>query len=318
MKQGETQVVSGAAAEMLGHVRALILLGGSMRSTPLTDAIDRSILDLPIEKNLSALERWCDQTEALAKRLNQPSLDVRVVVDGLSPLPADPGRRSGVSVSIERDPFEYRGTAGVLADISADYGREDILVVANATQLPLWHLSDQVELMAESEAEVSILTASDGTPTGTMLLPCAALEGVARIGYVDLKEQALPGIAEKHRVRVIRRNEPTGPSIRTLAGYLSTVRAHHLREEWGGDGQAPWRESWAPIFQIVEEGATVEEGARVYDSVVLAGGRVSAGATAVGSLIGPLGHVRRGRRVTGVAIGGRGARDRRRRERETG
>jgi hypothetical protein len=291
----------------LCDVRALILLGGSLRTTPLMEAIGRSVLDLPLEKGLRILDHWCREASGLAEALGGADLDLRVVVDGTSALPEDRNSIEGITVSVERDPFEYRGTAGALSDLCADYDKDDVVVVANAGQLPLYPLVDQVAEMSAEEAEVALLSAMDGTPCGIWMLRCGVLEKVARVGFIDFKEQALPDIAKQHRVQVVHREKPSGPSLRTLDGYLRTLRSHHIAKESGTKvAWDPFAEDWQPAFSIVEDGAEVDPSAGIFDSVVLSGAKVAGKASVIRSVIGPRGALRRGTQVIRAALGGTG------------
>src|SRR5690606_20299334 len=98
-----------------------------------------------------------------------------------------------------RDPVEYRGIGGVLRDLAGDYHRDDYILVANAAQLLLSPLSELATLLAESDADgpadVSLISHRDGTPSGLMLIRCGSLWCIPQVGYVDMKEQALPMIA---------------------------------------------------------------------------------------------------------------------------
>jgi NDP-sugar pyrophosphorylase family protein len=66
----------------------------------------------------------------------------------------------------------------------------------------------------------------------------------------------------------------------------------------------PFEERWKPTFALVEEGALVSPGARLYDSVVLSGGTVGPGAEVVRSVVGMGGVVRRRQRVVGRLVVG--------------
>lgn len=305
--EAKRMVDSGETVRGIRDIRAMILLAGSLRATDLLDAIDRSVLDLPLEQDLRILDFWCDQARELAGALGVDNLGMRLIIDGSSHLPEVRSSEGGISVEPERDPLEFRGTAGVLADVCADYDPDDVVIVANASQLPLYPLVEQAAEMSAEEADVCLLSSFDGTPCGMWMLRCGVLADVPKVGFIDFKEQALPRIAKDHRVQVIHRERPTGPSVRTLDGYIRTVRGYHIARESGSQAAwDPFAEDWRPVFSIVEEGAEVDSSAGIFDSVVLAGARVSAKASVIRSVVGPGGSIGRGGQLIVGARGGSG------------
>lgn len=281
------------------ELEAVVLLAGRVTPTPLTARIGRSVLDLPLEPDLTLLEGWCQQASALAESLGRDSLLVRVVIDRNGPMPARPrlGKDSRVELRLERDPHEFRGTAGVLKDLAAEYDRGSRILVASATQLQLEPLADLLpDLSAHSEG-VSMVSHGDGTPSGMMLIRCAALDGVPDVGFVDMKEQALPTIGEDHPVQVVRRDTRTAIPIRTLSDYIQALRVYHLGRRGEAAPDDPYAERWQPVFSLVEEGANVGEDARLQDTVVLRDAVVDDGAVVVRSVVCPGGVVHSRERV---------------------
>ncbi len=128
---------------------------------------------------------------------------------------------------------------------------------------------------------------------------------MADIGFVDLKEQALPAMATRHCVRVVRRGQPSGLPMRTLTDYIAALRYYHRRRAGSLDTD-PLAEVWLPSFSVVEPGAKVGGPVRpaVHDSVVLAGGRLERGAVVVHCVVCPDGVVPHGRMIENQIIGG--------------
>ena len=127
-----------------------------------------------------------------------------------------------------------------------------------------------------------------------MLVRCAALRGVKPVGFVDMKEQALPQIARSHRVSVLECAAPTGAPCRFPDQYVRAVRVL-ARLRAGHDHSAdPFAEDWQRTFALVEEQAQVDSTATIHDSIVLAGGRVERDAVVVRSVVCPGGVVKRG------------------------
>jgi hypothetical protein len=129
-----------------------------------------------------------------------------------------------------------------------------------------------------------------------MLVTCRSLRLIPPVGFVDMKEQALPIIADRFDVRVLQCRRPTGLPLRSLSDYVAALRAFHapLSRPMAAD---PLAEEWKSMFAIVEPGAAVAPSARLYDSVVLAGGSIEGGAVVVRSLVTGSGVVRKDRKA---------------------
>jgi hypothetical protein len=274
------------------EIAALILLAGSVRPSPFAAALGRSILDLPLGEGKTILSQWIDEAAELA-RPRATALPLRVVADARLPAPASGHGTEAIRLSVETEQVQYRGTAGLLADLCAGYPDDQCVLVANAAQVPRVPLAEQAEMLAAEVAEVAVLCPRDGVPSHLMLLTCGVLREVPPVGFIDLKEQFLPKVSAKARVRPVFLEQAGSPSIRTLHGYIATLRDRQLRRGGRHPEADPYAETWAPAFNIVEEGAEVSAGARLYDAVVLAGARVAEGATVVRSVVAPGGVVRR-------------------------
>jgi mannose-1-phosphate guanylyltransferase len=284
---------TGSDGPGLEGLRALILLAGAVRPTPLIAGTDRAVLDLPVNASDSLMDLWCSLASDLVGYLEQPSLDVRVLANRTGPCPREPRSREGLVLSIEREPSELRGTGGILRDATVDYDDDDFILVVNATKVPLGSLVDELEVLERVEGAVRIVAQLDGAPSGIMLVRCRALRQVPEVGFIDMKEQALPIIAESEPVVVTHHDAPTADPVRSLGDYIRALRAHHLklREEY--EEEDPFTEVWKPVFSVIEEGAKVDSSAVIHDGVVLGGGHVEAGATLVRSVVCPGGRVGR-------------------------
>jgi N-acetylglucosaminyldiphosphoundecaprenol N-acetyl-beta-D-mannosaminyltransferase len=317
----ETQITRGvwtASAEPersddaapLSRLRALVLLGGSVRANALVASTGRSVLDLPLDDSGSVLNFWLQQAAEVAKTARLDKLPIRVMVDQNSPEPASADPRFVGNFRVERDLSEYRGTGGVLHDIACDYHDDDLILVANAAQVLLDPLSLVLAALRRKQADVAVISHEDGTPSGIMLLTRKVLKLLPDKGFIDMKEQGLPLIASKHEVRAVRRRRPTGLPIRHLDGYIQALHYYHRRRSGAAPVADPLAEDWSPSFSLIEPGASVASSARVHDSVVLAGARVEDGAVLVRSLVCPGSLVRRDRNVVDQII----SLDRRRQE----
>jgi hypothetical protein len=264
--------------------QAIVLLGGNVRTSRFGEAIGRSILDLPVEKDQTLLAFWQGQAQQLVRQLGLERLSMRLMLDREAMEPAAALPIDGVVLSVERDPYAYRGTGGVLRDLAGAYGDDDYLLVANAGQLLNETLTGITHELIDCGGDVAVVAHADGTPSGLMLVRCGALRDIPAAGFSDMKEQALPLIAKSHRVEVVQKRTASGLAIRNVQDYISALRRHHRRLAGDVEETGAFAEEWRPVFQIIEEGASAD-GARIHDSVVLRGARVEAGAVVVRSVI---------------------------------
>lgn len=281
------------AIQKLGTIRAVVLLAGSVRATALRKATDRFVMDLPVTAQKTILDCWHEQLDDLAFALGLDRLPARVMIDRSSNTTTD--RPNQARVQIEQDPDEFRGTGGLVSDVAKEYADDEYFILANAAQLLLTPLPQLVEAMAEKQADVTLLCDKDYRPSGITLIRCGALRDIADVGFVDLNEQALPDIAEKHVVKACRYEQPASMAIRSRTNYLDAVRTYHQRSNKQCQLTGPANdEDWRPTFSIIEPGAKVDPSAVIHDSVVLAGGQVQPNAVLVRSVVGPKGRVSAG------------------------
>jgi len=274
----------------LAHLRAMVLLGGSVRAGAFGSAIGRLVFQLPLDSTSTILDSWTQASADLGP-LAEQVVPLRVMIDKAAPQPLP--INGGKAIEIERDPFDFRGTGGVLRDLASQYSSDDFLLVANAAQVLCEPLADIASALAAIGGDVSIVSHLDGTPSGLMLVRVGALSSIPEAGFVDMKEQALPAIAKDHRVTVLHRQHPTGLPVRTLSDYIQALRHHHQRHAGIAAAKNAFAESCDSTFSIIEEGASVDSTAKLHDSVVLRGGRVEAGSVAVQSVICPGGILKR-------------------------
>lgn len=290
--------------ERLKQIRAVVILGGSVRQTNLAKGLQRSVLNLPIENEFSVIDQWTDGLQRLCTLIGRDSLDVRIIVNKQAIMPVVPQISGPIQLSLEEDPADYRGTGGILKDIAGDYDQEDYLLVANGAQILLQPFEQTANELAELEAEVSLVSHGDGIPSGFFLLRVSAFKEIPTAGFHDLKEQCLPTIAKSHVVKVREYDQATGLSIRTLDDYIGALRYYH-RKLSGYQGVDPFGEDWRSSFSIVEPGATVSEQAQLVDAVVLRNAKVSGNAVIVRSIVGAGANVPSGRQVIDHLVRGR-------------
>ena len=217
----------------LEHLRGVVLLAGAVRHNAFRAEIGRAIVDLPLEDGRSILAHWQDQVAELASDVGADTIQLYVTIDQSSPTIAIPPAREGVALSIVTDRSRYRGTGGVLRDLAEDFGDDDLLLVANAGQVLTSNLTDLVHELAAQEMDVSFVSHFDGTPSGLMLVRCEALKMISPAGYIDMKEQALPSIAERYGVAHVEHAQPTGLPIRCFEEYMSALQWRNKIRQMG-------------------------------------------------------------------------------------
>ncbi len=302
---------SAPDTDVARELRAVVLLAGQVGRSALRDGVRRSVLDLPVASGRTLLDVWAANLAGVIRRFELPRVHVRVAVDpnGAAPTLPSSTRYPGVVFDIVRDSDEYRGTAGVVKDLTADLAPEDRVLVAAAAQYVWEPLADVVDALAQAPEAVSVVPFGTGEFAGAFLLRVGRFADVPSVGFVDLKEQALPAARRGGALAVSRRPRGASLPVRTRDEFVAALRAvHGGGVATGAFAANPFAETWEPRFAIVEPGAHVSPSAVLHDSVVLAGGRVEAGAVVVRSVVCPGAVVRKGRRAleTVVAEGARG------------
>lgn len=292
-------LAEGSVWEELG---AVLLLAGSSRKPELS-LTGRSPLDLPLAGGETVLDRLVSGMEGLG----ESGLEVRLLTGhggpgGELPLPRERGLPW---MRVERDPHALRGTGGVLADATSGYQPDALVLVVQAAQVRsegVARTAARLLAVARSEgADVVISTDAVDGPDGVMLVRCGALRGVKTLGFVDFKEQALSELAKTHRVSVSR-GEGMAIPVRTLRDYLRAVRV--VAGAGDRDPLAELDPASGSAFRVVEEGASVGEGAVLVDSVVLRGATVESGAAVIRTVVGEGARVRKSATISDRLVGG--------------
>ena len=287
-------------------IRSMLVLYGSVRSTPLARHTDRSLLDLPLGQG-TILSEHLSQAQDCVRRFGLDEIGMRVLVGSESVAPgSDAGSRvPGVRFVVERDPTEIRGVAGVLSDTTRTMDEDDYILVSSGAQVYMEPLKDLVHAMAKKAGDVVFVASRDGSPVGLWLLRVGVLRSVSRVGYVDLKEQALESWRHEYSVRVVERPRAYTLPVRSRTEYLDALRAFALGLGAGSTiDEDPYREEWESTFSIAEPGAQVGEDAVLHDSVALRGSQIGKGAVVVRSVLCPGAKVVPGARVTEQVVHG--------------
>lgn len=264
-------------------LRQVLLFAGAVRPTPLLKAAGRNVLDLPLLDGTSIGQRWIAAHHDVCQDIGSAP-PLRVLIDRNNPKPKS---MPDAVAAIEADDVAFLGTGGVLRAAAKD--QDGMMLVATGGSLLTQPLSDVVSQLLALDADVAMLAEHDGTPTGVMLVSAAVMRKIPGAGYLDFKEQCLPGIAEQHRVRVARapQGERACLPVRNREQYLEA-----LGNLAGGKP-----------FQVVEDGAEVAADSRVRDAVLLSGARVRTKAVVARSFLGPGAVVPAGQVLTDRTLG---------------
>ena len=292
------------SARGLRRLKAVILLGGKVRQTSLGAALDRSVLDLPLDSHGTVLNHWVRQCDALARRVGIDGLAVRVMVDQKAHEPKRFDPAYAGMVRVERDRSSFRGTGGLIADIAADYDDEDLILVANASQVLLDPLAAIAHALDHKTGDLTLISHRDGTASGIMLLAAKTVRAINPVGFIDLKEQALPQIAKLHDVRVVNCRQPTGIPLFSLTDYIGALQQYHRRQAGRRNRTNPLGEDLSRYFGLAEAGAEVAGDAYLHDAVVLDGAVVEPGAAVIRSLVLPGAVVKARAEVSDQLVGG--------------
>lgn len=284
--------------------RCVVLMAGGVSGRSLPSSLGRSVLDFPIEPELRLWEVWARRLAELSSLKSDSPARVRVLTGTASPSP-----RSGVlqqaGWSVQRDLTSYRGTGGALRDLAEEFAPHELLLVGSASQCPEPGQVAALVSQARAGDGATILVDDGHNPTGLMLIRAEALMGIAAVGFIDLKEQALATVSATHQCRVLETASSATPPIRGRDSYLDALRSWQDSESLAGyTSDDPYRERWRPSFSIVLDGARVHSSATIHDSVVWDGAVVEAGAVVVRSVIGPSGRVPKRTKIVDTVIEG--------------
>jgi hypothetical protein len=279
---------SGARVEQR-RVAAVIVLAGGAGTRAFAEQAGRSLLKMPVSDGETVLTSWYSRVRRLIAHAQFAGFSMIIAGGERLEIPI---YRDGPQIEYVDDPQELRGTGGVLRDITTGLPDHAHVLVASAATLLMEPLEMVVGDLLSCGADAALCSDESGTPGSLMLIRVRCLRAIPEVGFVDLKEQAMPGIAAGNSVAVLRRRTLATASLRTPVGYLAALRRFHsLRNNShpppAAAGTSEFAEHWKPLFGIVEAGADVAPDARIHDSVVLVGAHVGRGATIVRSIVCP-------------------------------
>jgi len=272
------------------------MLAGLLRPSPLREGIDIPALCLPMGRKGTLLDTWLN----VMRRV--PGLDdIRIVVNSKADLATVTKLASASTVTAEdgtpisirtiAEPTAWRGTTGLVRDVTVDLKIEDIVIVIEAHCLPPESVRPVIDRLQPSRAGVVGISGLD-QPSGVYALRIDAVRITPPNGYMDFKEQFLPRLTENGMRLTTARLSDRLVRLWDRESYLEAVHVS-LDGSRGKDGE-PRVSNQASVsssaaldgFCIVEPGAVVEDGAVVQDSVILAGATVGGGAIVSKTVVG--------------------------------
>jgi len=252
------------------------MLAGGLRPAPLVQHLEIPLLCLPLGPRGTLLGAWLT---AIGR--TPGCTDVHVVVNTDKDVQAIQGLDdidvpdNGAHVAISAEVASWRGTGGLVRDLTRDGSADSVVVALEAHCLPPASLEALFRGLDDDQADAVVGTGPGGEPTGLYAFKHEAISSVPALGYFDLKEQLFPRLHEQGRpARVVA----TGRGVirvRERSGYLDAVRTSLAATGPRCSSQAtvsPSARIEGPC--IIEPEVVIEAGAVVNESVVLAGARV--------------------------------------------
>lgn len=271
----------------------VVMLAGSIRPTALMTSLGLHALELPVRADATLLDTWIESLQACNAD------EVRIVVNS----PADAARIGALLpssrqqfVRVMSEPASWRGSAGLVSDLTADLAPDDLVAVVEGGSLP------PVSLAPLAGAMTPLTTAVIGAteahePAGTYLFRRNVFRSIPSVGYHDMKEQLLPAINEQRGVVKLAILGREFIRIRDRQSYLSAVALLAQRYENAMNGRL--HDDGARLLgsNVISAAAAIGPRALVQDSVLFDGATVEPGAVVCRSIIGPGVTIAAGSRV---------------------
>lgn len=268
-----------------------VLLAGTLRPTPLREALGRPVVCLPLGRSGTLLDAWLDVLRPIdelseIRVVLKGQLDVEAVNAAMnSTLGLSGHRRRGPKVHCLTDQQAWRGPGGILRDITDDLDPNDAVVVVEALRLPPSTLSPLVAAFTDQCDGVVGLVGED-QPAGVYVFCQHTLQRAAAIGYCDLKEQLIPALSQDGAKITTAPLGEASCAIRDRGEYLEAVRASLDPDKRIAASAAVSDSALLEGFCVIEPDAVIGDGVVVHDSVVLSHAVVGGGAVVSRSIIG--------------------------------
>lgn len=286
----QSQKIFGHAGDI--DLAACLMLAGSLRNSPLVEATNLSVLDMPITSDETLLDTWVRSLRGLPQ---YAEMEIRVIENDLSPVLSEAHDHQG-RIKIERESQPYRGSAGLVRDMCRHFNSDQSVLVVEASRYGAGSIAGLFERHSQTKADVTVGCNPDRSPAGIYLIRVEALRGIPDAGFVDLKEQWLGNVLDHDmKVEIHELDAPGLLPVRTLKQLLDAARhAWHFAGQRGGVEndvrglvRGLVRSDDAHGLRVICRGALIAPGARVIDSIVMGDTIVPSDATVVRCLICP-------------------------------
>ncbi|MDY7108297.1 MAG: hypothetical protein SYC29_06635 [Planctomycetota bacterium] len=296
-----------------------VLLAGTLRPSPLREALDVPALCLPMGSEGTVLDAWLRALAGI-----DGLHDVRIVVNTEHDVQAIESchQRGGRSRAADdargavrgiAEPASWRGAGGILRDVTGDLEEEAIVIVIEANALPPASLAPLRDAWRDDRSGVVGVCGAD-EPAGVYAFARRTFGMVPPVGYFDLKEQFLPALAGDgvavgaarvgaRLLRLFDRGEYLAALRESLSSVEDGVRSIRLSPQASVSSSAVLDGRC-----IIEDGVLIEDGAVVHDSVLLSGATIGGGAIISQSIVGPLAAITARREVIRSIVPGAPAR----------
>ncbi|MCZ6837399.1 MAG: NDP-sugar synthase [Planctomycetota bacterium] len=283
---------------MEGRVLKIIMLAGGLRASAFRQQLGIPTLRLPLGSHPSLLDAWLTSFESIGL-----PVDVHIIVSWeddvrhLDPLIQQRLKsfvESQSSIEISTDPSPWRGTGGLIYDVTSHLNDDDMILVVESSCIPPESLSTFLQDL-DDQANGLVCCSAKHEPAGLYLFRKAALNVIPEEGFFDLKEQLLPILyqAGERLIPVVMFDEVL--RVRDREMYLRTV--HGFLNGTGHPLPIVSEEaSIAPSARVlgasvIEAGVMIEDGAIVHESVILKGATIERDALVSRSIVGSRAHV---------------------------
>lgn len=271
-----------------------VVLAGGIRPCPLCEELGTPVLCLPVTDDQTLLTAWLT---ALSQAGACQGIRIAVtdeadgaeICDQLQECRGP--RRQAPDIEVVQDPSPWRGTGGIVRDVSENVPDGHVVLAVEAACLPPRSLDSLLDAL-EPNTAVTVGIGGADEPAGVYAFRRVVLERIPKVGYFDIKEQLLPVLYERdYGVRLVAVTDRV-LRIRDRASYLQAVfSASGRRPPQIGAIHCSTSASVSSSALlggvcVIGRGAIVKDNAVVHNSVVLSAAVIGAGAIISRSIIG--------------------------------
>lgn len=276
-----------------------VLLAGGLRHSLLRRQTGQPIGTLPVNEYSTLLGSWLERL-GTDRRIEHVLIVTSDEEDRsrLEEVASEVTDTNEVEVIVEPDP--HRGTGGALHDVLLRQAW-NLIVLGEVSAVPPANISPVIDAVELGDAVMAVGISELKRPIGIYAMLRMALEHVPRVGYFDLKEQLVSGLANAgHVVRPIELM-PRHLRVAELQGWLQAIRAFKGGVHPKADVSAETRLEGTTCIM---KNATVQSGAAIRDSLIMEGAIIEENAVVARSVVGPGMRIAQGHRIIdGILMG---------------